>query len=128
MITSSDTGNAIFRDVQAFGIDTYQEFNVQKGEVTKERIVILPKRQQSETICDRSFVEVNFVVPDINGEADRIRLAELERKAKAFFNYASEYDGTTYDVEFYSSEILNEEDLNCHYVNVRILFNVLNVK
>lgn len=45
-----------------------------------------------------------------------------------FDGVTGRYDGTTY--HYYIDTIGTEEDtaLKCHYVNVRILFEVLNVK
>ena len=127
MMTSTDIGNALFLDVKPFGIATYQGFNVPRGKVTAERIVIHPKRSNAQTYVYKSFAEVNFCVPDLeDGQADLILLNERERQAKRFFDYANVYDGTTYNVEYESSEIVEERDLECHFVNVRILITFLN--
>lgn len=63
------------------------------------------------------------------GKADLIRLNELERKGKKMFKdgVVGQYDGSWYR---YSSETIGiEEDkeLCCYYVNVKLLFEVLNV-
>lgn len=128
MITSTDIGNALYRDIKPFGMQAYQGMNMPKGEVKAERIVIHTKALQSETICLKSFAEVNLVVPDINGHANLIRLNELEREAVGFFDYTGEYDGTTYDVEIHSTGIIKDTGTRSHYVNVRLLIRVLNVK
>ena len=62
-------------------------------------------------------------------EADTIRLNALERQAVELFDgVVSTYDGTRYRYSIESIGTEADTALKCHYVNVRILFNVLNVK
>jgi hypothetical protein len=95
-----------------------------------ERIVIHTKKQQTGTYWKKSFAEVNLCVPNLSeNEANTIRLNELERKAdKLFDDVVSTYDGMTYRYSIDSIGTEADTALKCHYVNVRILFNVLNVK
>ena len=73
---------------------------------------------------------MNLCIPDLSeSEANTIRLNELERKAgKLLDDVVSTYDSTTYrySIESIGTEV--DTALKCHYVNVRILFEVLNVK
>lgn len=73
---------------------------------------------------------MNLCVPDLSeNEANTIRLNELERQAmKMFDDIVSSYDGTTYRYSIESIGTEADTALKCHYVNVRILFNVLNIK
>lgn len=130
MIVTTDIGNILYRDCKAFGIDIVPAGETLTGELKTERIVILPKKQQPGTYWKKSFVEVNLCVPDLSeNEANSIRLNELEREAnKLFDDVVSTYDDTAYR---YSIESIGTEantGLKCHYVNARILFEVLNVK
>lgn len=130
MIVTTDIANILYRDCQTFGIDIVPHGKKQTGELKSEMIVIHAKKQQSETYWKKSFVEVNLCVPDIKeGEANTIRLNELEKQAQKMFDgVTGRYDGTTYH---YSIDTIGTEEdtaLKCHYVNVRILFEVLNVK
>ena len=95
-----------------------------------ERIAIHAKKQQPGTYWKKSFAEVNLCVPDLGeNSANSIRLGELERRAnKLFDDVVSTYDGTTYRYSIDSIGTEVDTDLKCHYVNVRILFEVLNVK
>ena len=75
-------------------------------------------------------MEVNICVPDIKkGVADIARLQELERKAVLVFKDASgESDSSHYAYSINSISGMNrDEGLGCHYVNVRLLFEILNV-
>lgn len=88
------------------------------------------KKQQPEKYWKKSFAEVNLCVPDLSeNEANTIRLNELERQAnKLFDDVVSSYDGTTYRYSIESIGTEADTALKCHFVNVRILFEVLNVK
>ena len=102
MIVTTDIGNILYRDCKAFEICIVPAGETLTGELASERIVIHTKKQQPGKYWKKSFAEVNLCVPNLSeNEANTIRLNELERKDTA---------------------------LKCHYVNVRILFEVLNVK
>lgn len=129
MIVTTDIGNILYRDCKAFGIDEiYQRGNIPDSELTSERIVILPKAQSPETYWKKGFVEVNLCVPDIYGIANLTRLSELERKAMTILDdVVSIHDGTPYRYSIESIGTEADTALKCHYVNVRIMFQVLNV-
>lgn len=131
MIVTTDIANILYKDCKAFGKEVYQSGNIpdEDKELSFERIVIIAKPQSPETIWKKGFVEVNLCVPDMDGKANLIRLQELERKAQEVLDdVVGEFDGSSY---YYSiDQIGTEADtaLKCHYVNVRLLFQVLNVK
>ena len=128
MIVTTDIGNILY--CMAFGIDIVPNGETLTGELKSERIVIHAKKQQPGTYWRKSFAEVNLCVPDLSeNEANTIRLNELEREAmKRFDDVVSSYDGTRYRYSIESIGTEADTALKCHYVNVRILFNVLNVK
>ncbi len=130
MIVTTDIGNILYRDCKAFGIDIVPDGETLTGELTSERIVIHTKKQQPGKYWKKSFAEVNLCVPNLSeNEANTIRLNELERKAgKLLDDVVSTYDGTTYRYSIESIGTEADTALKCHYVNVRILFEVLNVK
>ena len=130
MIVTTDIANILYRDCQTFGISIVPHGKKLTGPMKSERIVIYAKKQQPETYWKKSFVEVILCVPDMKeGEANTIRLNELEKQAQERFDgVTGRYDGTTYH---YSIDTIGTEEdtaLKCHYVNVRILFEILNVK
>lgn len=130
MIVTTDIGNILYRDCKAFGIDMVPDGETLTGELKYERIVIHVKKQQLGTYWKKSFVEVNLCVPDLSeNEANTIRLNELERQAsKLFDDVVNTYNGNRYRYSIESIGTEADTALKCHYVNVRILFNVLNVK
>lgn len=130
MLVSSDIANILYRDCKAFGIQIVPDGETLTGEITAERIVIHAKSQQPGRIWKKGFVEVNLCVPDIGvNSANSIRLGQLERQAQSLLDdIIGSYDGTHY---YYGiAKIGREQDTNlkCHYVNVRLLFEILNVK
>ena len=131
MIVTTDIANILYKDCEAFGIEVYQAGNIpdEHKELSSERVIIRTKSQSPETYWKKGFVEVNLCVPDIDGDANLIRLRELERKAqKVLDEVVGEYDGSNYYYLIDSIGIEADTELRCHYVNVRLLFQVLNVK
>ena len=131
MIVTADIANILYKDCKAFGIEVYQAGNIpdEHKELSSERVIIRTKSQSPETYWKKGFVEVNLCVPDMDGDANLIRLQELERKAQETLDeVVGEYDGSNY---YYLIDTIGTEadtELRCHYVNVRLLFQVLNVK
>ena len=131
MIVTTDIANILYKDCKAFGMEIYQAGNIpdEHKELFSERVIIRTKSQSPETYWKKGFVEVNLCVPDMYGDANLIRLQELERKAQEVLDeVVGEYDGSSYYYLIDSIGIEADIELRCHYVNVRILFQVLNVK
>ena len=130
MITTADIGDIIYRDCGVFGIDDIRrEWHIPRGEVLSEKIVIIPKTQSADTYWKKGFVEVNLCVPDLRGSAaNLVRMAELERKAvEAMDGVTGIYDGTPYYYYIDSTGTEADTALKCHFVNVKLMFQVLNV-
>ncbi len=98
-------------------------------EGSEERIVIHVKRPVRGDIFYKGFVEVNAVVPDLNGRAQHERLQELENTlVDAFkFDTVGTYGTDTYRYGLYSYETLAEPEAKYHYVNARLTFEILNI-
>lgn len=133
MITSGDVANIIYRDCKGFNVSVYKFGNFPTGEVNNEYITVRAKSQEIGTYWKKGFVEVNYVVPDIQGDgkmvADIRRMTEIERlMTSKLDDYAGVFDASIYSYSVYSTS--HEEDLalKCHFVNCRLLFKVLNVK
>lgn len=129
MITTSDIVDILYGVCAPLGLPVFRKGYIPKGDVNSERVVIISKEQTPETYWRKSFVEVNVCVPDIaDGVADITRLQELERLCrKVFVGNAGEHDGSYYAYSISSISGINEDDsMRCHYVNVRLLFEVLN--
>lgn len=131
MITSSDIANIIYRDCKVFGLDIVPDGETIVGELKTERIAIHTKEPQESDYWWKSYVEVNICVPDLKNKSNRVRLDELQAQAYSLWynkTVTGEYNDTRYKYTLYTSSQLEESTLKCHYVNVRLLFQVLNVK
>lgn len=131
MITTADAQNILIQSCSLFGIKAFPSWATPEGRIKTERIVVVPTSPQTPaTYWEDCFIAVNLCVPDIKGKANLQRLDELERAAKARFK---EWTYGTYDESAYRYRYENigcEEDpnLGCHYVYIRVLFRVLNIK
>lgn len=128
MIVTTDIADILFRDCKDFGIKIVPFGKTLTGELTDERITIHVKGQTPETYWEKCFCEVNLCVPDLSpAEANYPRLKALERKAKDKFRSVTDtFDNTRYLYEVDTITIEADTALKCHFVNVRLLFNVLN--
>lgn len=129
MITTSEIGLILHNDCACLGIETFQGGNIPIGPVSSERITIHTKSQSPGKYWEKGFVEVNICVPDVSGEKS-LRVEQLERIAKTLFNEPifGKYDNSSYLYSMDRIGVEKDSDLKCHYINVRILFEVLNVK
>lgn len=129
MITSSDAGAILYDDCKIFNLPIYRGWSFPKKKVDTDRIVVIAKSLSPDSYWTKGFVEVNFCVPDYKDNANLKRLNELERGALKVLGYKTgEFDGTRYRYSIESNGVEEDSELNCHFVNVRILFEVLNVK
>ena len=94
-----------------------------------ERIVIHVKQQRRAPIFYRGFVEVNAVVPDIEGRQNHRRVQEIEEILCDAFrhDHVGDFSGETYRYGLESIQVLSEPDAHYHYVNARLLFETLNI-
>lgn len=136
MIVTTDIGNILYQDCKAFGIEEiYRNGNISPipndpdYRLKTERVVIRTKSQSPGRYWKKGFVEVNLCVPDAQPDvANLLRLAEIERQAMTILRSSGSYDGSFYRYSIESIGMEADTALKCHYVNVRILFEVLNVK
>lgn len=127
MITTSEIGDIIYKDCERFGIKRYRFGNIPESVVTSERIAIYVKTMTPDDYWKSVFVNVNFCVPDKKGVANLSRLKELEREASTL-ERTGMFDGTSYTYSISSIGIEQDTALKCHYVNVRLRFDALNIK
>lgn len=130
MIVTTDIADILYRDCKAFGIGIVPFGKTLTGDLKGERITIYVKGQTPSKYWEKCFCDVNLCVPDLEVNiTNTLRLKELERKAKKLFrSVTGTFDGTRYHYEVDTIHIEADTALKCHFVNVRILFNALNVK
>lgn len=129
MIVQGDIAKILYKDCLQFGLPVYQKDNTPTGKLKKERIVVIPKSGTMDTYWEKCFVEVNICVPDKDGVADLIRLDELERRIARDLKFKSGvYDSTRYMYQRQSTSRERDIELGCHFVNIRLLFKILNTR
>lgn len=130
MIVTTDIGNILYRDCDVFGIEKVALWDKPKSELISEKVTVATQSLSTDKNWKKSVAEVNLYVPDLTeAAADAIRLNELERQACSVLdNVASSYDGTAYRYSIDSIGIEADTALKCHYVNVKVLFEILNVR
>lgn len=106
----------------------YVTDDIPDGFVTKERITLHVKTLSTGTFFSKCFVEVNYAIPDA-GDYPSPLLQDAERALRGLLDddKVGCFDGTWYRYGVESSHI-EKSDLRCHYVNVRVLFEILNVR
>lgn len=128
MIVTTDIADILYRDSKAFGIKIVPFGKTLTGELEEERITIHVKEQTPSKYWEKCFCDVNLCVPDLGVDiANTLRLKELERKAKELFrSVTGTFDGTRYNYGVDTIHIEADTALKCHFINCRLLFNVLN--
>ncbi len=130
MVTSSDIGNILYKFCSGLSVkDVRRGWNFPKGEVVTECVTLSVKTVSAGGRWSKAFAEVNICVPDLSdGEADLIRLAELEAEYVAAFGWnTGVHDGTRYRFGRESTGLLDDAQLRLHYVNIRVQFEFLNL-
>lgn len=127
MITTGDIETILFRDLKPYGFKMFRKNAITTGPVKEERLVVICGSLEKAVIWKTAFVNVNVYVSDVKGEANTKRLTEIERKL-SIIRSVSDYDGTVYRYSVDSINQEKDEALKCHFVNISILFEVLNVK
>ena len=126
MITTSDISEVIYDACRHYGVSIYIADTFPDEEIDEERIVIIAKQISTEgKYWNRCYVEVNWCVPDIEDEADGIRLKEVERLMRDIAQGNGSLDGTTYRYSVKSTQVVGDRRLRIHYANSQILFESL---
>lgn len=61
MIVTGDIETILVRDLKPFGIPTYKKDAIPEGEVTEERITVIPKEPKPGTYWIKGFVNLVFI-------------------------------------------------------------------
>lgn len=132
MIVTGDIYKILYEKVREFGIKAvYDSWNPITSELKEEAIVIETSTPiEPDTYWEKAFVHVNICVPDYLECVNTVRLNELERLAVLWIydDMVGNYDGSSFHISKSSLGIEREDALKCSYVNVKLLFKILNVK
>lgn len=126
MITTGDIEEILYKDLKKFGFKQYRKDAIKESKVDSERLIVFCGTLEEDTFWSRAFVNINVCVPNFKGMANTKRLTEIERM---LYNISSvsKHDKSTYRYEVRSTSQEEDPDLKCHFVNIRVLFEVLNV-
>ena len=127
MITSGDIEEILYKDLKKFKFKQYRKDAIKDGKVDSERLIVLCGTLEEDVFWSRAFVNINVCVPDFKGMANTKRLTEIERML-CNISSVSKYDESTYRYEVRATSQEEDPDLKCHFVNIRVLFEVLNIK
>lgn len=128
MITTEDMALIVSRYLDTFGMPIYIKGHIPFADIPDEgRITITPKEDSDGRIFDKCFMEVNFILPDVNQEAD-YRLDQIERDAYTLFKdgFSDCYEGQWYHIGYSRRSRETDTQLNAHYVHIQLLFETLN--
>lgn len=112
----------------AFKMPIFFKGHIPFEEIPKEgRITITPKEDSDGKVFDKCFCEVNFILPDINEEAN-YELDSIEREAYELFKdgFSDCYEGQWYAVSYSRRSREQDTQLKSHYVHLQLLFETLN--
>lgn len=136
-MTETDIGHIIYDDCRFLGLPIYLKHTLQeeykKGEDRIEeqgRVVIRPKTVAADkTYFNDCTVEVNIAMPDIDDEKNP-NLESLYRQALKELNddKCGRYGEDFYRYTVQRHGVEREERLHCHYANITLLFEILNVR
>lgn len=129
MITTEDMAMIVAGHLEGFGMPMFMKGHIPVTDFIPDegRITITPKEDSAGQIFDRCFIEVNFLLPDINQEA-HYDLDRIERDAYSIFHdgVAGTYEDQWYRLSYSRRSREREEKQKAHYVHFQLLFEILN--
>lgn len=132
MIVTTDIYTILHEKVQEFGIKAiYDSWNPITSELKEKAIVIVTSTPiEPDTYWEKTFVHVNICVPDYLNDVDTVKLNEVERLANMWIydEFVDEYDDSWYRISRNSLGIERDDRLQCSYVSIKLLFEILNVR
>jgi len=127
-MTRSNIGKLFFDLMKEYGVPVYLSESLPFDEITQERIVIIIGRTMPGKYWESTSIRINWCVPDINDEADGIRIEEIEKVLKDHERGYGNDDGKAWRYNKSSSETLLDASLRCHFVNISLTFQQQNIK
>lgn len=142
MMTEIDAGHILYDDLESLGLERRLKGHLHTGRLDGESpmvgesvpdngmVVILPKPMSSDKVYfNDCTIEVNILLKDIEGETNP-NINGILKKALDLLqdDNVGEYDGVWYRYSVRSHGIEQESSQSCHYANITIDFEILNVK
>ncbi len=122
-MTQSEIEEYFYDKCKDFGVPVWLTGSFPWDRVDEERIAIIVGHNQPSRYWNNCYVKINWLVPDICAEANKIRLKEIEGSLKSL--HMDGGDGFRYSLDRTSVE--SDRQLRCHYVNITLLFQHQNI-
>lgn len=129
-LTTSDIRIICKRIVGSLGIEVCFPDELPVGAIASDRAVIVTSSDDLGKYWGKCIVTLSIMVPDVCPKvANMSKLSSYERNVQDMFvdGIAGEYGDDSYLIELQSIGIDNASDVRCHFVNAKLMFNVLNV-
>lgn len=136
-MTETEIGHIVYDDCRILGIPVYlkdtlqSEYKIEEDRIEEQgRVVVRPKGVAGDkTYFNDCTVEVNVAMPDIDGEKNP-GLESLYAKALEVLgnDKCGSLNGEYYRYSVQRHGMERDESLNCHYANITLLFEILNVR
>lgn len=141
-MTEIDAGHVIFDDLKELGLECRLKGHLHTGRLDGEKpmvgesvpdegmAVIIPKSMSADKVYfNECTIEVNILLRDIGDETNpRMNLLLKDALRILQAGNVGNLDGTWYRYSVRSHGIEQESSLSCHYANITIDFETLNVK
>lgn len=142
MITEIDAGRIVYELLSFMEMERRLKGHLKTGTLVGERpmvgetvptdgmIVILPKTMSADkTYFNGCTIEVNVLMKDLEGETNPSLNEKLRRILLELGDgVVSESDGTWYRITVRSHGIEEESRMKCHFANITMYFETLNVR
>ncbi len=142
MITEIDAGHIIYDDLDSMSLERRLKGHLKKGSLNGEEpmisehvpeeglVVILPKQVSADKkYFNDCTIVVNILLKDVEGETNP-KINELLKEAFNLLNAdkVGEYADTWYRYSVRSHGIEAEARMKCHYANIVLDFEILNIR
>lgn len=129
-LTTSDIRIICKRLISSLGIEVCFPEELPLGAIASDRAVIVTSSDDLGKYWGKCIVTLSILVPDVCPKvANMSRLSDYEKRVQEMFvdGIAGEYGEDSYLIELQSIGIDNASDVKCHFVNAKLMFNVLNI-
>lgn len=122
MFTKSEIEEIVLRTLKGVCNEIYLSTNVPIGEMRTERVVVSVHRSVPQRYWINTPITLSWCIPAIEGEVPYKRKAQVE---KALLDYRHR-SGGGYHWSMESLDCVEDNDMRCHYVVLKLLFQQIN--
>lgn len=130
-ITTADIRRIMYGILSSWGLPIHYKEDLPMGEITDERIIIVTSGEGYGKIWTTCIVTISICVPDPTpNDANLTKLDVYEKQSIKMFKdgMVGDYKGDNYVISLQKNGIEEDRQMKCHYVNLKLSFEVLNVK